>query len=344
MAGQLNLLNALGGMIKLIPANKNNKGVSLTLPQLDGTLLTNKNMSGSTSINIGGIKIDNSSGGPILTGSNNTSFGIMYGNSINLKVSPFNVVMVNTVAPNNTQYSAGANAGSNAMFYGGNEVGSSTNRLKLVDSNCTNIQSDTFVGSIRSEAAGSSVNNIYDLFYGGYDQSTMNNSTMVTRTGTFINEATVGSITHNSAGAPANTAAMIYGGYYSNICRLINQSNTMVQADTNIGTNRNYISGANVGTNCLFFGGGDGSGTLYFNTNTLIAPTGTLIQAEKNIGVSREGSSGIKFGFFAGFYGGGDANGYVLKFLLLDSNANQIGIESTIITGYSIQYLGSTNI
>jgi hypothetical protein len=59
----------------------------------------------------------------------------------------------------------------------------------------------------------------------------------------------------------------------------------LVQADVSVGSARNALAGANVGTNALFYGGWN---TPFLSTTTLLSPTAVLVQAETSVGTARD--------------------------------------------------------
>ena len=96
-----------------------------------------------------------------------------------------------------------------------------------------------------------------------------------------------------------------YGGYTtaaSNLVTRINACGALVGSQTSVGTSRENLAGAAVGSNGLFYGGN--ICTCGSNLVTRINACGALVGSETNVGTGRCLLAGAKVGANGLFYGG----------------------------------------
>lgn len=135
------------------------------------------------------------------------------------------------------------------------------------------------------------------LFYGGWTAANTysNKLTILSSTGSLVQaESSIGTARYSLAGANIYTNALFYGGgsggdgtygpnTVHNTLTILNSSGSLVQAELNIGTAREQVSGANVGANALFYGGYKVGGLT--GRTTILTSSGTLAIAEINSGL-----------------------------------------------------------
>jgi hypothetical protein len=140
----------------------------------------------------------------------------------------------------------------------------------------------------------------------------------------------VGTAKSGFSGSAVNSAVLFYGGQYSNLTTLLNYNGDLLQPEGAIGTGRGWISGANVGTNALFYAGAPYDVS---NITTLLSPSATLVQAETNVGTARYGLVGASIGVLnnALFYGGLHSS-FVNKTTILSPSATLVQAETNVGT------------
>ncbi len=234
---------------------------------------------------------------------------------------------------------AGANVGSNALFYAGQSSNGDSNILSIINSTGNLINVETNIGTARQGTMGAPFSTILALFYAGgtsVPSANKNTLTFINNIGTLVNtEGTIGTGRKTGAGANVGLNCLFYAGSSAlngdqyNIVTIITSSGTLAQAESNIGTARNTIGGASISTsNAIFVGG------MITSPTTLLTNVGTLVQAEVVIGTPRYGIAGANVGANAMFYGGGPAVNFT-KVTLITPSLTLFQAESNVGTGGS---------
>jgi hypothetical protein len=229
---------------------------------------------------------------------------------------------------------AGANVGTNALFYGGDNISGYLNTTTLLSLTAVLVQAETSVGIAITALAGANVGT-NALFYGGdNDSGYSSTATLLSPTTTLVQaEISVGTAKYELAGANVDINALFYGGYcnsgYSSIATVLSPTAVLIQAEASVGAARYTLSGANVGVNALFYGGND---SVDSSTATLLSPTATLVQAEASIGTARRESAGANVGVNALFYGGIIDVSYSSTATLLSPTATLVQAETSVGT------------
>lgn len=302
----LNLKNDNNGTITLIPSS-NKKAFNITIPQDNSTALTKENLTLATETNFGFINFGIINGALETANIKSAGFGLFYfGTSYTtsncLLLTP-NGVVSKKERPNITpRYGTmGANVGTNALFYAGNN-GTNSNTCTLLNKNIEPVQSETTIGTARYDGAGVDINDSDSLNYSGSGTNNVGADvcTLLSQNATLIqSENTLSLPPYSSliwmiAGARINNIAYIYR---NSSLRQISGTCVLLQDDTGIGTSRYASSGVNAGSNALFYGGDTTTAV------TIITASATLFQQETFIGLVQAWNSGSKIGSLV-FYGG----------------------------------------
>ena len=216
-----------------------------------------------------------------------------------------------------TNFYGKSNGTTKGVFYGG-LVTTYTNLVTRINACGALVGSETAAGTARGLFAGAKVG-ANGLFY---------NVGLVTRInacGALVgSETNVGTVRNALAGATVGSNGLFYGGgtggggcccvtYYNTVTR-INACGALVGSETNVGTARDYLAGATVGSNGLFYGG-----CFRSNTVTRINACGALVGSQTNVGTVREILAGATVGSNGLFYGG-------------YATINNVGVISNIVT------------
>jgi hypothetical protein len=202
---------------------------------------------------------------------------------------------------------AGAKVGSNGLFYGG--VGSYANS---VQNTVTRINACgalggfcTTVGTARSGLAGAPVG-CNGLFFGGNTSCNANLATRINACGALVGlmEYAQGSKHYcGPGGAKVGSNGLFFSGAYlpaqgiyaiNNKVTRITACGFLFGSETTAGCGRIWMSGHQVGSNGLFFGGRANTNNPS-NRVTRINACGTLVGSETTVGYAREatGSAGL---------------------------------------------------
>ena len=213
-------------------------------------------------------------------------------------------------------------AGSGAMRMGADvnvELGSaSTTQISLGQASVrTLIGVASGAVSFPTNFYGKSSGYSQGIFYGGntsYPGAGCSNTvTRINSCGALVgSQTTVGTARQATGGAPVGSNGLFYAGQIGAICSggtkqntatRINSSGALVGSTTTVGTARQALAGALVGSNGLFYGGSTGGAVV--NTTTRINSCGALVGSQTTpAGTARQALGGAPVGSNGLFYGG----------------------------------------
>ena len=140
---------------------------------------------------------------------------------------------------------------------------------------------------------------------------------------------------YGKSNAPiVTTTGIYYGGETSggrqNTTTRINVCGALLGSVTNVGTVRDLLGGARIGTNGVFYGG-NSTGGIALNTVTRINSSGALVGSQTNVGTARAGVGGALIGS-NGVYIGGCGGCTVRKTTIINACGALVGSETTVGT------------